>query len=388
MNKRLITLICTFGLIFSVSQTAFAERPIKVLVGGERLESDVAPITVNGRTMLPVRAVFEAIGADVDYIEAEEKVVASKKDKTVSFVIGSNIMTINGEEKEIDVPAMIKNDRTLVPVRACAEAFDLDVEWNDKTHTVKVKKEVSVVSERISANGSCEKYTYDENGNEVYYSRINAQGENYWKEYTYNENGNKTYSISSMVTREEYTYDENENLIHHITWNKDIKYTEIEYEYDDNGKRIYVESELFRPGEDNVVWQKYTYDENGNSIYCEYSTGDWIKTIHDEKGNRIYQENSLNSWHKWIYDENKNLTCYENSQGFQEKYTYDENENLVYKEDSKGRWEKYTYDENGNKTYFKNSDGKWEKYTYDENGNLTCIEYSDGKIEKYIVVVR
>ena len=64
--------------------------------------------------MLPVRAVFEEIGAKVEYISSENKVVASKGKKTVVLVIGSNIMPINGVEKEIDAPATAVNNRTLV----------------------------------------------------------------------------------------------------------------------------------------------------------------------------------------------------------------------------------------------------------------------------------
>ena len=77
-------------------------------------------------------------------------------------------MTINGAEKEIDVPAMIKDDRTLVPLRACAEAFDLDVDWNKNTRTAIVKMPVEVpVEEYYSYEDTTTKYYYDDNKRET-----------------------------------------------------------------------------------------------------------------------------------------------------------------------------------------------------------------------------
>ena len=97
MKKRITTLLLAIAIVLSLSTTAFADRPIKVLVGGEELITDVAAIAINGRTMLPLRAVFESIGATVNYVAAEQKVIATKGDRTVEFVIGSNVMKVNGE---------------------------------------------------------------------------------------------------------------------------------------------------------------------------------------------------------------------------------------------------------------------------------------------------
>ena len=148
--KKFISVIISLCILFSVSLSAYAEKPISIKLGGNELKTDVAPILVENRTMLPVRAVFEAIGAKVDYIAAERKVVATKDDTVVTFIIDSTIMTINGAEKVIDVPAMVKDNRTLVPVRACVEAFNLKVEWNGNTRTVIIRKPSTVISERYS----------------------------------------------------------------------------------------------------------------------------------------------------------------------------------------------------------------------------------------------
>ena len=84
-------------------------------------------------------------------------------------------MTVNGEEKMLDVPAKIVDGRTLVPVRACAESFGLKVEWNDTTKTVKIRKPTS----RVSEDSYGTKYTYNENGNITYFETRGG----YWEKY-------------------------------------------------------------------------------------------------------------------------------------------------------------------------------------------------------------
>ena len=176
MNKKILSTILAICLASSCATSVFAAKPISVTVGGDALEMDVNPIVENGRTLLPLRAVFEAIGAEVEYIAEEQKIIATKQDTTVEFVIGSNVMKVNGEEKTLDVPAKIVKNRTLVPVRACAESFGLKVEWNDATKTVKVRKAISLISE--DSKGS--KYTYDENGNLTYEEFADGR----WGKYT------------------------------------------------------------------------------------------------------------------------------------------------------------------------------------------------------------
>ena len=189
--RKFIAIIVALVMCFCISTTVFAAKPIRVRVGGEYIKTDVPPEIIEGRTMLPVRAVFEAIGAKVDYETETKTVIATKGDTTVTFVINSNVMTINGEEKEIDVPAMIKNDRTLVPLRACAEAFDLDVEWNSNTKTAIVRKPVSVPVESsgyydiLSLSSIQPIYIkYDHRGNKIY--EEDSDGD--WIKYTYDEN--------------------------------------------------------------------------------------------------------------------------------------------------------------------------------------------------------
>lgn len=105
------------------------EPEIPVVIDGETLETDRSPIIVNDRTLVPMRAIFEKLGALVNWNESAQSVTAVKGEKEISLAIGGDVMYINGEAKTLDVPAMLYNGRTLVPVRAVSEALGCGVEW-------------------------------------------------------------------------------------------------------------------------------------------------------------------------------------------------------------------------------------------------------------------
>ena len=94
--------------------------------------SAVVPYTENGRTLIPVRFVAERFGADVGWEEETETVTIKLNEKTVILKIGETVFTVDGEERELDVPAKVENGRTLIPLRAVAEALDKKVFWDDR----------------------------------------------------------------------------------------------------------------------------------------------------------------------------------------------------------------------------------------------------------------
>ena len=111
---------------------------IKVVLNGKKLEFDVAPLLVNDRTMIPFRKIFEEMGAEVDYIDAEEKVVAVKDNLQLEFIIGNSFATVSGKEISLDAPPFVKDGRTLVPLRFVAETLGATVEWIEETNTVNI----------------------------------------------------------------------------------------------------------------------------------------------------------------------------------------------------------------------------------------------------------
>jgi len=92
---------------------------------------DVKPIIVDGSTMVPIRFISEKLGAEVLYDSAEKKVTINYKNKSIEIKIGESKLKLNGQEMQIPAPAIIKNDRTLVPLRSISESFDKDVLWDD-----------------------------------------------------------------------------------------------------------------------------------------------------------------------------------------------------------------------------------------------------------------
>lgn len=110
--------------------------PIKVLLNGEQIQFDQQPIIQNGRTLVPLRAIFEAMGATVEWDQKTQTVTAKSETVTVVMKVGDKTMTKNGTKITLDVPPQIVNNRTLVPARAVAESFGADVKWDGATQTV------------------------------------------------------------------------------------------------------------------------------------------------------------------------------------------------------------------------------------------------------------
>ena len=109
---------------------------IFVTVNHEILTFDQPPTIINDRTLVPLRAIFEALGALVNWDPDTRTVTATRGDIHLSLVVDTNIINKNGTNIEIDVPAQIVNDRTMVPARAVAETLGASVNWNKYTRTV------------------------------------------------------------------------------------------------------------------------------------------------------------------------------------------------------------------------------------------------------------
>lgn len=142
--KKFILFITLFtALIFS--QSAFgAVGEITVTVDGETLNTPIPAQIVNGRTMLPMRSIFERLGAVVIWVDSDRLIFATKGNTFITLKIGVPQMSVQTTEStenkvtELDTAPFIENGYTLVPVRAVAESLNANVEWIEDTKTVAV----------------------------------------------------------------------------------------------------------------------------------------------------------------------------------------------------------------------------------------------------------
>jgi hypothetical protein len=107
---------------------------IKMFVDGQLIEfskyEDVNPAIIDGRVLVPLRAIGENLGAKVDWIAKDKLIKIKLYDKAVELVLDSKTALVNGKKINLDVPAKVINGRTLVPVRFISESFARTVEWH------------------------------------------------------------------------------------------------------------------------------------------------------------------------------------------------------------------------------------------------------------------
>lgn len=122
---------------------------VNAIVNGETVVNDVAPIVVNDRTMLPIRFVAEALGADVFWDGYLQKVYIKSRKTDISIKIGEKYASVTEkiaqynqqtEDVELDSPAFVENDRTYLPLRFVAEKLGADVQWDNATQTITITK--------------------------------------------------------------------------------------------------------------------------------------------------------------------------------------------------------------------------------------------------------
>ncbi|HYF95033.1 MAG TPA: stalk domain-containing protein [Symbiobacteriaceae bacterium] len=146
LAKRLLAvLICAGALIGSApGYPAAADPPPSpsIRLDGYPLAFPVPPIIVEGRTMVPFRAIAEALGVTVIWNGENRSIQAYGPGALAYLRIGVRTMWVNGTAVELDVPPMLVNDRTLVPLRAFSTAFGAGVAWNGDTFTVSITSPV------------------------------------------------------------------------------------------------------------------------------------------------------------------------------------------------------------------------------------------------------
>jgi hypothetical protein len=112
------------------------KKGVKLYVNGEEPTFEVAPFIREGNTLVPFRAISEALKATVTWNEEERSVTVTRDGITVKLFIDSKTATVNGNEVTLEVPAAIENGSTVVPVRFVSEALKAAVKWESETQSV------------------------------------------------------------------------------------------------------------------------------------------------------------------------------------------------------------------------------------------------------------
>jgi len=122
-------------IIFNINSGEMSVNGVQKPVDPGR---ETVPVIDGGRTLVPIRALAENLGGTVSWDAGKQQITAKLGEKVVELWIGSKKTTVNGESKETDVAPVIINGRTMLPLRFVTENLGCNVEWNEKTQSVVV----------------------------------------------------------------------------------------------------------------------------------------------------------------------------------------------------------------------------------------------------------
>lgn len=136
--RRFKAFMAVFAVCMVVlSFVCVSAESITVFIDGA--EADAEPYMKGDRVMVPVRRIFELLGAAVEWEDSTQRITAVKDDITAQFTIDSNLMYKNGAETYIDTAPELVGDRTFVPLRAVSEVFGYAVHWADSEQRVDIQ---------------------------------------------------------------------------------------------------------------------------------------------------------------------------------------------------------------------------------------------------------
>ncbi len=142
MLRTKLKTIATFSIlpVLLFNSIVFAQDQISVYINGSKIQFDEQPVIKDDRTLVPLRAIAEALKADVDWDEETEKITMTKDDITNILFVGQTyakkITNDDTETINLDVAPFIVNGRTFVPLRYVSESFNVTVTWQEDTKTI------------------------------------------------------------------------------------------------------------------------------------------------------------------------------------------------------------------------------------------------------------
>jgi len=137
MKKNFLSIVFALMFILLSTAVAYANDNIKVTVEGQRITfANQPPVVFEGRTLVPVRGVFEHMGFDVGWDATTRRVTLTNSQHAVMLTVGSNEFTNNGVSRTLDIPPQIINGTTMLPIRSVLESVGYQLDWDSHTSTV------------------------------------------------------------------------------------------------------------------------------------------------------------------------------------------------------------------------------------------------------------
>jgi outer membrane protein TolC len=170
MRKLYQSVLALSLLTAPISTVAFADTPassavvsqpaVSVTIDGKVQSYDPAPQIINGRTIVPLRGIFEALGATVNWDETTQIVTATKGSTNVQLTIGSYSAEVNGIPSMLDQKPQLLNGRTMIPLRFVSEALGAVVRWHPENNTIAIYTNTQSTNPTgISLNSADQKVT-------------------------------------------------------------------------------------------------------------------------------------------------------------------------------------------------------------------------------------
>jgi len=139
MNNRMNTIALAAAIGIGITISSVARADISVRVNGSNVPfSNTPPQMQQGRVLVPLRGVLEQIGADINWNEATQTVRAQMADRTIELQLGNREATVNGKSVSLAVPATRIGGSTMVPLRFLSEALGANVDWNESSQRVDI----------------------------------------------------------------------------------------------------------------------------------------------------------------------------------------------------------------------------------------------------------
>ncbi|MCL2376029.1 MAG: stalk domain-containing protein [Defluviitaleaceae bacterium] len=165
--KKLLSAMLTLMLVMGIFAPValYANDEIIVTIDGVAVQFDTPPQIIEDRTMVPMRAIFEALGATVEWDGETQSITAiTAQGDEIHLMVGSTTITINGVADYMEVAPQLVDDRTLVPARFVAQAMGANVVWDNDTRTVIITTHRDRVAGSVISAGSTQSFAIDQYG--------------------------------------------------------------------------------------------------------------------------------------------------------------------------------------------------------------------------------